>query len=98
MYTSFRRYQLTDPSTIKEVTRRVQEGFVAIISQTPGFIAYYAIDAGSGVVATISVFTDQAGADESNQRAADWVRESVAGYISGPAQVTAGRVVVHKTK
>jgi hypothetical protein len=98
MYTSFRRYNITNAETVEEITQRIREGFVPIISQTPGFIAYSVIDAGEGVIASISVFGDQAGAEESNRRAADWVKHNMAHVVSGPPQVTAGTVTLHSTK
>jgi hypothetical protein len=96
MYTSIRRYNITNAETIEELTRRIKEGFVPIISQTPGFIAYSLVDAGEGVVATISVFGDQAGAEESNRRAADWVKQNIAHVVSGAPQITAGTVTLHQ--
>ncbi|MCC6167331.1 MAG: hypothetical protein IT329_08900 [Caldilineaceae bacterium] len=98
MYTSIRRYTITAAETVEEITRRVKEGFVPIIRQTPGFVAYYLVDAGDGVVATISMFDDQAGAEESNRRAADWVKQNLAHVASDAPQVTAGQVTLHKTK
>ena len=98
MYTSIRRYNITGAETVEEITRHVNEGFVPIISQTPGFVAYYLVDAGDNVVATISVFDEQSGAEESNRRAADWVQQNLAHNVSGAPQVTAGQVALHKTK
>ena len=95
MYTSFRRYQV-DPSNVDEIIRRVNEGFVPIVSSVAGFIAYQCIDAGGGVVATISVFEDKAGAEELTQKAADWVRENLASLVSNPPEITAGEVKLHK--
>jgi len=84
---------VTDPN---EAARRVNEGFVPIISQVPGFVAYYWVDAGGGVMVSTSVFEDQAGAEESNRRAADWVRQNIAPLLPSPPQITAGEVVAHK--
>jgi hypothetical protein len=95
MYASVRRYE-TDPGSVDELMRRVEEGFVPIISKAPGFVAYYALDAGEGVVASITVFEDQAGAEESDRMAADWVKENVASLLPTPPEVTAGDVRVHK--
>jgi hypothetical protein len=50
MYASIRRYKM-DPGSVDELMRRVNEGFVPIISKGPGFLAYYAVNAGGGVVA-----------------------------------------------
>ncbi len=94
MYATVRRYEgVTDPS---EAARRVNEGFVPLISQVPGFVAYYWVNAGGGVMVSTSVFEDQAGADESNRRAADFVRQNIAPLLPNPPQITAGEVVAHK--
>ncbi|MFJ3205163.1 hypothetical protein [Streptomyces sp. NPDC086989] len=81
---------MTDPA---EAGRRVDEGFVPLLRQVPGFVAYYWIDAGGGVMVSTSVFEDQAGAEESIKRAAEFVRDSLASLLPNPPQVTAGQVV-----
>jgi hypothetical protein len=43
--------------------RLANEGFIPIIKDADGFLAYYAVNAGAGEIATVSVFEDQAGAD-----------------------------------
>ena len=58
MYASIRRYE--GLSSIDEIVKRVEEGFVPIISEGRGFVAYYLVDAGDGIGATISVFESQA--------------------------------------
>jgi hypothetical protein len=94
MYATVRRYEgVTDP---KEAGRRVKEDFVPLISQIPGFVAYYWIDAGGGVMVSTSVFEDQAGEEESNRRAADYVREHLAPLLPNRPQITAGEVVATK--
>jgi hypothetical protein len=96
MFASVRRYEGIDPSSADEIMQLVDEGFSNIISQTPGFIAYYALDAGNGVIASISVFEDRAGAEESNRLDADWVGEYLAALIQTPPQTTAGNVLVFR--
>ncbi len=96
MYASIRRYR-TSPGGAAELARRVNQGFVPIISTAPGFVAYYVVDAGNDVVASVSVFQDQAGAEESNRMAADWVKENIASLVSGSPEITAGTVTVQKT-
>jgi hypothetical protein len=46
-------------------------------------------------VISISVFADQAGAEESTRRAADWVQQNLAGFFAGPPTVTTGSVWLH---
>jgi hypothetical protein len=96
MYATIRRYEgVTNPT---EAARRVNEGFVPLISQIPGFVAYYWADAGSGVMISTSVFQDQASAEESNRRAADYVRQNLVSVLTNPPQITAGEVVAYKAK
>jgi hypothetical protein len=94
MYVTVRRYEgVTNPT---EAGRQVRETFLPVISEIPGFVAYYWVDAGGGVMISTSVFRDKAGAEESNRRAAAVVRESLASLLPNPPQVTAGEVVAHK--
>jgi hypothetical protein len=94
MFATVRRYEgVTNPS---EAGRLVSEGFLPLISQIQGFVAYYWVDAGSGVMISTSVFQDQSGAEESNKRAAGYVREKLASLLPNPPQITAGEVVAHK--
>ncbi|GAA4881651.1 hypothetical protein GCM10023235_72580 [Kitasatospora terrestris] len=91
MYAAVRRYDgVTDPA---EAARRVNDGFVPLLRQVPGFVAYYWVDAGNGVMVSTSVFEDRAGAEESVRRAADFVRDNLASLLPNPPQVTAGQVV-----
>ncbi|MET9763299.1 hypothetical protein ABZ016_30365 [Streptomyces sp. NPDC006372] len=91
MHAVIRRYEgVTDPA---EAGRRVNEGFVPLLQQVPGFVAYYWVDAGGGVMVSTSVFQDRAGAEESTQRAGGFVRDRLAELLPNPPQVTAGEVV-----
>jgi hypothetical protein len=93
MYAVIRRYE--DVSSVDEVMRRIEAGWAPLIRQAPGLIAYYAVDAGGGAAASISLFEDQAQAEDSARRVADWVRENLGSLSPNPAQVTAGEVRVH---
>jgi hypothetical protein len=94
MYAVIRRYE--GVQSIDEVVRRVNEGLAPLISQVPGYVAYWALDAGGGVVASVSVFEDQAGVEEATRRAASWVQGNLASLIPNPPQVTMGEVVLGK--
>ena len=98
MYAVVRRYEGASPRFADEGIRQINEGLLPIISQVPGFVAYYAFDAGGGVVSSVSIFDNQAGAEESNRRAADWVRQNLSEMVPNPPQVTAGQVLTHKGK
>ncbi|MFE5299957.1 hypothetical protein [Streptomyces sp. NPDC056632] len=91
MYAVIRRYEgVTDAA---EAGRLVDEGFVPLLRKVPGFVAYYWVDAGDGVMLSTSVFEDQAGAEESVRQAADFVRDNLASLLPHRPQITAGKVV-----
>jgi hypothetical protein len=94
MYATIRRYEGVSNPT--EAGRLVRETFLPVVSKIPGFVAYYWVDAGGGVMISTTVFQDKAGAEESNRKAATVVRESLASLLPNPPQITAGEVVVHK--
>ena len=94
MHAAIRQYQV-DPGSVDEIRRGVNEGLLPRIKEVYGFQAYYAIDAGGGRMASISVFEDRAGAEESTRMAADWRRQNMASLIPNPPEVLEGEVVVH---
>ena len=79
----------------EELTRRIKEGAIPIISDVPGFIAYYVVYAPDDTVTAISIFNDYAGAEESNRRALTWIEQNLAPLLTGPATALAGPVIVH---
>jgi hypothetical protein len=94
MYVAVRRYEgVTDPQKVGQL---VQEGFVPIISKTPGFVAYYCVDAGDGVIVSTSVFEHKDAEEQSNFEAGQFVAEHLAPLLPNRPQVTAGEVVASK--
>jgi hypothetical protein len=95
MYAAVRRYDgVTDT---KEVARQVEERFLPVLSEMPGFVAYYVVDAGDGVMVSTSVFEHQAAEEQSSWRAGEFVAQYIAPLTPNPPQITAGDVVVaHK--
>ena len=72
-----------------------RRGAIPIISDVPGFQAYYVIYAPDDTVTAISIFDDYAGAEESNKRVLAWIEQSLAPLLTGPATAVAGPVIVH---
>jgi len=94
MYVTVRRYEgVTD---VSEAGRLVEEGFIPIISEIPGFVAYYWVDAGEGVMVSTSVFEHKDAEEQSNWRAGDFVANNLASLLPNPPQITAGELVAHK--
>ena len=88
MYTVIRRYQ--DVQNTSEVARRAVEEFAPTLREHPGFQGYWVVDAGDGVLATISVYDSEEAATESNAAAATWVHDNVANLVPSPPRVTSG--------
>jgi hypothetical protein len=79
----------------EEPAARIKEGAIPIISDVPGFRAYYVVYAPDDTVTAISIFDNYAGAEESNRRALAWIERDLAPLLTGPATAVAGPVIVH---
>jgi len=95
MYISIRRYDKV--VSVSEVCRRIETSFVPLMRKFPGFIAYYAVDGGGGTMATVSVFSTEQMALESNETPAAWLQENVADLQPVPATIVAGKARVVST-
>jgi hypothetical protein len=94
MYVAVRRYEgVTNPS---EAGRIVNEGFVPLISEIPGFVAYYWVDAGDGVMVSTSVFEHKDAEEQTNFVAGEFVQEHLLPLMPNPPQITTGEVVSYK--
>jgi hypothetical protein len=94
MYAVVRRYEGVRDS--QKVGQLAEEGFVPIISEMPGFVAYYHVDAGDGVIVSTSVFEHKDAEEQSTFRAGEFVAEHEPTLLPNPPQVTAGEVVTYK--
>jgi hypothetical protein len=96
MYVAVRRYEgVTDPQKVAQVAQEVS---VPIISRMPWFAAYYMVDAGDGVMVSISVFQHKAAEQESTFRMGGVVAEHLATVLPNPPQITAGKAVVYEVE
>ena len=93
-YLAIRQYQLAPGHTMEELSALAESGFIPILRQVPGFQEYVLVETGEGVL-SISIFADQAGAEESTRRAADWIQQNLTGFYTGPPTVTTGSVWLH---
>ena len=82
MYVAVRRYEgVTDPQKVGQVA---QEGFVPIISEMPGFVDYYLVGAGDGVIVSTSVFEHKDAEEQSTYRAGEFIAENLAPLLPNP--------------
>ncbi|MET0069267.1 MAG: hypothetical protein ABW096_04455 [Candidatus Thiodiazotropha sp.] len=94
MYAMIRKYQF-DQSKGEDVDRKIQEMFLPLLEKVPGFVTYYWLDTGEGSGASLTVFQDKAGVEESLHIAANFVRDHMAGIEVSSPEVTQGEVRAH---
>lgn len=94
MYAAIRQAK-AKPGHAEELTRTIKEGAIPIISDVPGFMAYYVVYAPDDTVTAISIFDNAAGAEESNRRGLAWIQENLTPLMIGSATAVAGPVIVH---
>jgi heme-degrading monooxygenase HmoA len=92
MYAAVRNY--AGSADLVDVLVENESEVKRLISEIDGFHAYYLIRTGEGNAVSVSVFEDQDGAEESNRRAADWIRENAADVTPSPPEISAGEVVI----
>jgi heme-degrading monooxygenase HmoA len=97
MFTSIRKYRVRHGSA-DEIARRVQEGFVPLVRQMPGFRSYQLLDGGPDVLITVSTFDSADEAFASNEQAANWVRNNVLELTRGMPEVMVGNALVAEVR
>ena len=93
-FASVRRYRLRTGS-IGELMHIVDEVFADAIEAMDGFEAYHALDCGNEIV-SISLLRDQAAAEESDERALEFVRRELADFGIERTEVIGGEVLVSR--
>jgi Antibiotic biosynthesis monooxygenase len=97
MYAAIRRYH-TDPDSVDEIAGRVNEEFVDMINDMPGFVTYFVLNTGQGEIGSVSVFEDQQSAEESNSQAEEWVRQNLSELLPTPPNFAAVQVIAYKAR
>jgi hypothetical protein len=98
MHATVRRYEGVDVSRTDELTKKVNESLIPNLSKLPGFDGYFLIEAGKGVMTSVSLFDTSAHADESSRVANNWIRdEKLETAIPNTPKITFGEVVASRT-
>jgi hypothetical protein len=74
----------------------IDEAFADRIQRLDGFEAYHALDCGRGEIFSISLLCDQRAAEESDERALEFVREKLDGFDIDRTEVAGGEVLVSR--
>ena len=96
MHVSIRRYGLLTREPVEKVLQGIREGFIPIIKDQPGFLAYYALGSGDGTFTSISIFEHRAGAEKSNKMAVDWVGKNLINTLPTSPEIIVGEVGAHE--
>jgi hypothetical protein len=94
MFAVIRHYHF-DSKNGAEIDRQIREGFVPLLKKAKGFVRYYWLDTGKGEGASISVYKDKAGADESVRLAAQFVHDHMSKLLTQKPEVIEGPVQAH---
>ncbi|HEX3303386.1 MAG TPA: hypothetical protein VHR64_10935 [Thermomicrobiales bacterium] len=73
MYTVIRQYT---GNSLRDIIKRDEASLRQTMTAVPGFRGYYMVETKDGL-ATITVCDDMKGTQESNKRAAEWVKDHV---------------------
>ena len=93
MYATVRNY--AGPQGFGDELVKREDEVKSLIQGISGFRAYYLIKTDQGGVVTVSVYDDQAGAEESTRTAAEWVRTNLPDMGVSPPEVSSGEVGIH---
>jgi hypothetical protein len=97
MHATLRRYEGVDQARSYELVEKVGDTLMPRLSELAGFAGYYLIEAGDGVMTSISLFETSSEADESTRLEGEWMREEeLEAALPIPPKITSGPVIVHK--
>ena len=94
MHAVIRRYRVR-LGTVASAAQHAENSLLPQMNQLPGFVAYYLLDAGDSVLASISVCETREGADAAAAFAASWFRSDWPSFKVIPPEITDGEVLVH---
>jgi hypothetical protein len=95
LYVVVRTWLFKPGKSAEELAALVRAGFVPILRGTPGFVEYFNVwNAATRQWVAISIFADQAGADESTVRAKDWAAAHVPDYVESDPTVVDGQIIL----
>ncbi len=82
MYCVLRRYTFM-PESREEILRKLSEGFVPLLRNLPGFVAYYDFVAPESVGVSLSIFADQPSAEAALPISAQYLNRHVTPLVGG---------------
>lgn len=80
--------------TAEAAARQAEEGLLPLLRRVPGFVAYYLLDAGDSIVASVGLFETEVGAEAATRICAKWFRSDRPAFTAVPPERTTGAVLV----
>jgi hypothetical protein len=97
MFVTIRRYSPKNGSVNKAslelLRRQIQDGFVPLLEQIPGFRAYYTVSVDDRELMTLTLCDTQEGMAEYERHAADYTLRNHLIFELGRPEVTQGQVL-----
>ena len=93
MFAAIRRGKLK-PGMAEEFAKRVKAGAIPVLTNLPGFKAYYLVFGGDDVVMAVSLFTSRQAAEDSNATLMPSIKENLGPLLASPTEATEGEVVI----
>jgi hypothetical protein len=97
MFTTIREYHC-HPDDVRDIARLTDEHFADQLAAMDGFVAYEMIDCGSGMVFTMTVFSDRESSMRSNQLAARFVEDHLNDMQLTRRATNTGEVVLNRAE
>jgi hypothetical protein len=92
MFATIRVYQ--NATSKQEIAQRVEQEFIPVLKETPGFRGWYIIDGGNGALASVTLFDSLEDTMAANEKSAQWIRDNDAAELLPEApEVIAGEVM-----
>jgi hypothetical protein len=88
-----RRYKIR-LGAVELVGRHLRETLLPELRQVPGFVSYYLVNAGDGVVASVALFESAEGARAGDDLSDQWFRVDWPAFRAIPPALTTGETLV----
>ncbi len=97
MFVTIRRYSpkngAVNKASLQLLRRQLQDEFLSLVQQIPGFVGYYVLSVGDRELITLSFCETKEGSAESNRYAAEYTLRNPLVFELGRPEVTEGEVL-----
>ena len=97
MHANLRQYRIT-PDRIDETMHLADTELADRLAEEPGFVAYELMAAEDGTICSMTIFEDRAGAERSQEIAAEFVRDHLSGIEIERIGAMTGEIMVSRAR